>query len=302
MAAHHAKVTLMALLSLILIHSVYAWAPGECHADGATAARCCEHEAYWCHGGNARARNHCHYCQVECIKVSSTSVCVWGGTWPARYKKCYNGVEWFKVCSSIPNDASLGGGAWNHVDRQSVIEPISASSPAKGRELVPVKAVKAAKLESVTRQNRPNPLTNQIQFVISLMGQVLSALRSAVISNTIEAVKRNGERALEALRQLNTQVLELIAEFPESDRGLADIILDRFSDAILVLIARLEMALDAANTIQAAKEACQNIINQIGQTFWTQGEVALNAYAAFKRFTNDWAPWINAIRAWIAQA
>ncbi|KAI0560952.1 hypothetical protein FGB62_96g10 [Gracilaria domingensis] len=206
----------------------------------------------------------------------------------------------WEVCSLISNDASLGGVPWSEIDRQRTVRSISPSSPAKGPAVAPVKAVKAVHLKPVARQNNRNPLTNQIQFVLSLMGQVAASLRSAVISNTIDAAKRNGGLAVGALQQLEVQVLELVSFFPDNDRALADVILDQFSDALLLLIARLEMALAGANTLQAVKDACQGIIDQIAQSFWTRGQVALNGYVAFWRFTNDWGPWVNAVRVWIA--
>ncbi|PXF47677.1 hypothetical protein BWQ96_02539 [Gracilariopsis chorda] len=300
------KPVLIILLVLLLAHSVYAWAPGECHKTGRSASRCCEHEAYWCHGGNGRALNHCHYCQEECIKVSSDSVCVWGGTWPARRKKCYPGVEWFKVCVAIPTDASLGGGAYEHVDRAIVSS--STSSQSGSVEELPVKlallthaaktiAERAKGVDNLPAfvKERRNPVSNQIAFIISLMGEVLSTLRSALISNTIESARTNMNRAVSSLEQLITQARELINLIPTSDRGLVRTVIDRWISALRVIRVTLRDFIEEGATLADLKESTQAILDELKRGFWTKAEVALNAYAAFGRFTADWAPWVNAI-------
>ncbi|KAI0560550.1 hypothetical protein FGB62_110g08 [Gracilaria domingensis] len=309
MVSFSLKPVLLAALVLTLAQSVSAWGPGECNKDGQTAARCCEHEAYWCHGGNQRALNHCHYCQEECIKIPSTNVCVWGGFWPARRKKCYNALEWFKVCVAIPGDASLGGGAFEHVDRQKTISPTKVLPSGSAFEKLPVKiaaladntasaivsAKSAGKLGEVVRPQR-NPVQNQVAFVISLMGQVLASLRSVLVSNTLEAARNNAQRAVEALSQLITQARELIGLIPSGDRGAVRTIVDKWISAVRVIRATLQGFLQDDNTLAELKDSAQSIIDELAMGFWTRAQIALNAYAAFGRFTNDWAPWVNAIR------
>ncbi|KAI0559197.1 hypothetical protein FGB62_164g06 [Gracilaria domingensis] len=301
------KTTFIVLLALTLVRDAYGWGPGRCKKNGRSVARCCEYEAYRCHSGAGRAPSHCDFCQEICILLSTEKVCVSGGTGLLGSKKCYPGVHWSKVCAAIANDASLTGSAFDHVDRELSTAP-TEQLRGKRVEKFPLDMAalersigisasftkKVAKLDGVNRQNR-NAVTSQIAFLIELMGEVLSALRSASISNSADLVRTNMNRAVSSLQQLIIQARALVNLVPNTDRPLFRTVFDQWISVLRVIRVTLRDFVDENATIDDLKISVNTIVTELRQGFWTRASVALNAYAAFGQFSRDWPPWINAI-------
>ncbi|KAI0561535.1 hypothetical protein FGB62_79g037 [Gracilaria domingensis] len=211
--------------------------------------------------------------------------------------------------------------AW--ADRAMISEAVITSSHENVMEEIPVKVdmtmphplKKDTSKEEITKSSserstkgiegikgvvrvRDRPLNNQILHIFGLMADVGNELRSAVISNTFDAAKRNGRRALSSLTQLIEQASELVNLFPVGDRNFANNIIDQWIGSISSVRAVLNNFLEQDTTLEAVRSSCQFISDEIGQGFWTGAQVALNAYVAFERFSADWTTWRNAIRAY----
>ncbi|KAI0560782.1 hypothetical protein FGB62_100g10 [Gracilaria domingensis] len=305
----------MVLLALAAVSAAHGWGPGGCQGTVRSAALCCRHEAYRCRNEGGRAPSHCDLCQELCMLVPSETVCVRGGTWPSRRKKCYTGQNWAKVCAMIANSTSQTGSAFQHVDRvvttafsaqrmqgkQVEIFALNLAAQKRGADATAASTKSDGKVVVVDRQSRNrNAVTNQIAFLLELMGEVVSALRSASISNTAESVRRNMDRAVSSLQALIVHGRDLVGLVPSNDTALFRTVFDQWISALRVIRVTLRDFIDESASIDELKISVAAITDELGEGFWTRAFDALNAYAAFGQFSADWPPWINAIGQFFA--
>ena len=107
--------TLFALLMVALAGTANAWGPGGCRRAGLSNARCCQHEAHWCWGGDKNGRNHCTNCESVCGAEKESFTCTHRARGlPTSTRKCNKGSVWASACKKVRTE-KLRARAFDHV-------------------------------------------------------------------------------------------------------------------------------------------------------------------------------------------
>ena len=108
-------VTLFALLLVALAGTANAWRPGGCERARESNARCCQHEAHWCYGGDNNGRAHRSACESVCGAEGENFTCTHKARrGPTTTRKCTMGSKWASACKKV-REERLDGRAFDHV-------------------------------------------------------------------------------------------------------------------------------------------------------------------------------------------